>query len=232
MRINPFVYGALVLVVFFGTILGFQAAGIWSISGKVTNSGEQVQPAAGDVNTIKGWMTLEQISAAYQVPLAELLEQFSLPADTPPTAAIKDLESDLFSVTNLRAWLLSRQSPGSEPAVTSTPAEVQSTRPAQENPQPTAEGAAAEPTPTFTAAADQPTPAPTQHSPAAYQVTGSTTFQNLLDWGLPRETIQKVIGSDLPAPGTVIKNFVTGKGLEFGTVKSQLQTEVNTIHPQ
>ncbi len=41
MRINPIIYGVLVLVVFFGIILGFQAAGIWSISGKVTASGEQ-----------------------------------------------------------------------------------------------------------------------------------------------------------------------------------------------
>ncbi len=36
MRINPFIYGVFVLVVFMGTILGFQAAGIWSVSGKIT----------------------------------------------------------------------------------------------------------------------------------------------------------------------------------------------------
>jgi hypothetical protein len=219
MRINPYLYGALVLIVFFGTILGFQSAGIWSISGKVTNSGEQVQPATDDVNTIKGWMTLEQISTTYQVPLAELLEQFDLPADTPPTTAIKDLESDLFSVTNLRDWLLSRQAPASAPAVESTQPAVEKTQPA-------------EPTPTTAAAAVQPTPAPTQHSTSAYQVTGSTTFQNLLDWGLTRETIQKVIGSELPPPAAVVKDFVTGKGLQFSTIKTQLQTELNSIHPQ
>ena len=66
MRIKPYLFGILVLVIFLGTILAFQAAGIWSISGKTTASGEAVQPSADDVNTIKGWMTLEQISNRIQ----------------------------------------------------------------------------------------------------------------------------------------------------------------------
>jgi hypothetical protein len=108
MRIHPFIYGVLVLAVFLGTIFGFQAAGFWSVSGKLTADGEAVQPSAVDVNTIKGWMTLEQITASYDVPLAEILEQFDLPRGTPATTAIKDLESDLFFVTELRAWLVDR----------------------------------------------------------------------------------------------------------------------------
>lgn len=108
MRINPFLYGIIVLVVFFGVILGFQAAGIWSVSGKTSVDGKAIQPSAADVNTIKGWMTLEQVSTTFNVPLADLLKQFDLPADTLPSTPIKDLESDLFSVTNLRTWLESR----------------------------------------------------------------------------------------------------------------------------
>ena len=126
MRINPFVYGIVVLAVFFGIILGFQSAGIWSISGKVTASGEKVQPSAADVNTIKGWMTLEEISSTFNVPLANLLTQFQLPADTAPSTAIKDLETDLFSVTSLRTWLESRTQPGESPQPTpAAPAQTQ-----------------------------------------------------------------------------------------------------------
>ena len=44
---------------------------------------------------------------------------------------------------------------------------------------------------------------------------------------MARVAVQKVIGSDLPAPAAVIKDFVTGKGLEFTTVKTQLQAEVD-----
>jgi hypothetical protein len=105
MKIKPVVYGVLVLALFFGVILSFQAAGIWSVSGKVTSGGERVQPSAADVNSIKGWMTLEQISTTFNVPVSDIITQFDLPADTSSDTAIKDLESDSFSVTNLREWL-------------------------------------------------------------------------------------------------------------------------------
>jgi hypothetical protein len=111
MRIPPFVYGILVLTIFLGTIFFFQAVGVWFTSGKMTSSGELVAPSAADVNTIKGWMTLQQVSDTFAVPVPEILAAFELPAGTPPTTALKDMESDLFSVTNLRTWLQSRQNP-------------------------------------------------------------------------------------------------------------------------
>jgi len=209
MRINPTVYGVIVLVVFFGIILAFQAEGVWSTSGKVAASGEAIQPSADDVNTIKGWMTLEQITTTYNVPLANLLKQFDLPANTPSTTAIKDLESNLFSVTSLRAWLESRAQPAKDPGTnTATPASAQ----------------AATQTPNVANAA---TPAATEHVTADKTVTGKTTFQELLDWGVSTEIIEKIIGSDLPAPSTGIKDYVTGQGLEFPEIKSLLQAEVD-----
>ncbi len=112
MRIHPIVYGFLVLSVFFGTILGFQATGIWSVSGKVTANGEAVQPSAADVNSIKGWMTLDQVTATFNVSLVDLLQQFDLPNDTPPSTALKDLESESFDIPALRSWLQGRTSLG------------------------------------------------------------------------------------------------------------------------
>ena len=111
MKINPFVYGVVVLVVFLGVIFGFQVAGIWSTSGKVSTSGQAIQPSAADVNSIKGWMTLEQVSNTFNVPVAEIISAFNLPADTPIPTALKDLESDTFDITALHAWLQSRQKP-------------------------------------------------------------------------------------------------------------------------
>jgi hypothetical protein len=209
MRIHPIVYGVIVLTVFFGIILGFQSVGFWSISGKVDASGAAIQPSAADVNTIKGWMTLEQITTTFHVPLSDLLTQFKLPADTPPTTAISGLESDLFSVTNLRTWLQSRAQPaGIVPTLNAT--QVQSFVI----------------TPTSSAAAAV-TPVATEHVAPDRTITGKTTFQEVLTWGVPKENIQKVIGADLPAPSTVIKDYVTGKGLEFTTIKTQLQTEID-----
>jgi hypothetical protein len=105
MKINPFVYGILVVSVFLGVVYGFQAAGIWSISGKIDGGGKAIQPSAVDVNTIKGWMTLEQVSAAFGVPVADILSAFDLPADTPVSTPLKDMESDTFDMLMLREWL-------------------------------------------------------------------------------------------------------------------------------
>jgi hypothetical protein len=44
-----------------------------------------------------------------------------------------------------------------------------------------------------------------------------------LDWGIRRETIQWVIGDDLPPATIVIKDHVTQKGLEFLPIKTGLQ---------
>ncbi len=109
MKINPFVYGVLVIAVFMGVILGFQGAGVWSTSGKTNASGERIQPSAADVNTIKGWMTLEQVSTTFNVPIAEIISAFNLPADTSASTALKDMESDTFDIPALRAWLQERQ---------------------------------------------------------------------------------------------------------------------------
>lgn len=207
MRIPPILFGALVLVIFLGTILGFQAAGIWSTSGKITNTGDAVQPSVDDVNTIKGWMTLEQISTVYSVPLADLLEQFNLLANTPASTAIKDLESEEFSVTNLRTWLQSLAMPVQQD--TTTPA-----------PQPTS-------TPAVAPVELEATPLPTKHVVSDKTVTGKTTFQDLLDWGIQEETIRQIIGGDLPTPATVIKDYVTQNGMEFSPIKTALQVEVD-----
>jgi hypothetical protein len=111
MKINPFVYGVIVLVVFLGVIFGFQAAGVWSTSGKVDTSGKALQPSAADVDTIKGWMTLEQVSTTFGVPVAEILTAFDLPADTSASTALKDLESDTLDIPTLRIWLQNQPPP-------------------------------------------------------------------------------------------------------------------------
>jgi hypothetical protein len=111
MRINPFVYGVLILVVFLGTILAFQYAGIWSISGKVSSSGGEITLTGADVNEIKGWMTLEDVATAYQIPPAEILAAFDLPGDTPGSTPLKEMETDTFSITELRSWIQEHPQP-------------------------------------------------------------------------------------------------------------------------
>lgn len=219
MRISPTLFGILVLVIFLGTILGFQAAGVWSVSGK-TKDGQAVQPSAEDVETIKGWMTLDQISTAYNVPLAELLAQFSLPADTPASTAIKDLESDTFSAEELRTWLQERMQ--------NTSPEVEETPQFQATPTPVSIAVEALPTP-LPVVDITPTPLPTDHTAPENKITGKTTFQDLLDWGLSVEAIQAIIGGELPVASMLIKDYVTQQGMEFAPIKTALQAEVDAL---
>lgn len=108
MKVNPFLYGMVILILFFGVIGIAKATGNWSVSGKISATGEKVMPTGANPDEIKGWMTLADISKAYKIPVADILAQFELPADTPETKQIKELESDTFSTINLRTWLKER----------------------------------------------------------------------------------------------------------------------------
>lgn len=109
MRVNPFIYGLVVLVLFFGVIGAAKTTGYWSVSGKISaTTGEMITATGTNPDEIKGWMTLADVSKAYNVPLAEILAQFELPADTPETKQLKELESDTFETSTLREWLKPR----------------------------------------------------------------------------------------------------------------------------
>ncbi len=85
--------------------------------------------------------------------------------------------------------------------------------------------------PAIQSPAAQPTPLATQHAPSTDRlVKGSTTFANLLDWGLSQKTIESVLGVPMPdAPGMKVKDWCTEKGLAFETIKSALQAEVDKL---
>jgi hypothetical protein len=108
MKVNKYVYIALVLVAFLGLIFTAQATGNWSVSGKMGQTGQPVQAIGTNVEEIKGWMKLGDVATAYNVPLPELLAAFNLPPDTSPDKQLKELESDNFSLTKLREWLSQR----------------------------------------------------------------------------------------------------------------------------
>jgi hypothetical protein len=219
MRVKPILFGVVVVIVFMSVVVISQAAGYWSTSGKVTTSGELVNPSADDVETIKGWMTLNQISESYAVPLIEILQKFSLPDDTSGETAIKDLESETFEVTILREWLVSRMN-GEVPAMATPVSTEQSSQIAVS---PTQEATISIP--------PQPTVDITEtHIAPEKTITRKTTFQELIDWGLGIKVIESVIGSPFPGGEIIIKDYVTGLGMEFSPVKTTLQEALDKMN--
>jgi hypothetical protein len=91
-------------------------SGAWQTTGRTAagggqggqGGGQQAVPQGGSATDVKGWMAVGDVAAAWGVPLPELLAAFGLPADTAPSTALKDLESELFSVSALRDWLTAR----------------------------------------------------------------------------------------------------------------------------
>jgi hypothetical protein len=106
-------YAALVLALFFGTIAMAQSVGLWSVSGKLTPAGAPVQLSGADPAEVKGWMSIQAVVDAYHVDQAALYARFGIPAETPPSTALKDLEAIApdFSVTALRDWLATQAAP-------------------------------------------------------------------------------------------------------------------------
>jgi hypothetical protein len=59
-------------------------------------------------------------------------------------------------------------------------------------------------------------------------IKGSTTFGEVLDWGINKEDIEKIINDKLPSNGDKIKDYATSKGIEFSTLKESLQDLVDS----
>ncbi len=64
-----------------------------------------------------------------------------------------------------------------------------------------------------------------------YIVKGKTTFGDLILWGVPKETIETIIGADMPDPAMKVKDYASATGLDFETIKITLQVEVDKVKP-
>ena len=257
MKLNSFALAALVLVLLFGGIGISTAMNWWQTESTKVAATYKEGEFAGQANPadIRGSYTFGDVNTNFGVPLTELKTAFRLPAGSDPalfqvkeleaisatlplpvgTASVRmfvafykglpyDLaaaeESYLFpeaaAILKAQNKMLPAQAAFLEthlvPATStnSTPVAAQVTA-----------------TPAVVDGQATPTPATTAHVQTEKTVTGSTTFQNLLDWGVSQSAIEKVIGDKMPDAATVIKNYATNKGLEFSTLKTPLQAEVD-----
>lgn len=62
-------------------------------------------------------------------------------------------------------------------------------------------------------------------------VTGETSFQRLIDYGVPREEIEKTIGEKLPPTNMLIRDYATQRNKDFLAIISTLQELVNKRYP-
>lgn len=86
-------------------------------------------------------------------------------------------------------------------------------------------------TPATTPAASTAAPsAEPTHSIIIGSITGKTTFQQLLDWGLSELEIETVIKEKMPEKNLAVRDYASQKGIEFSPLKDQLQTLLNALN--
>jgi len=231
----------IILVVLFGGIALSAALGAWQTESTKVAATFTEGEFAGMANPadIRGSYTFGDVEKNFGVPASLLAEAFAIPSGTDPAAfPVKDLEAlyagleteigtssvRLFTALytglpydlSTDIYLPSRAVDILNALGTLTPeqtAYIEAHRVVLDS----------APAPETTPA---PEPASTDHL-----VKGKTTFQELLDWGLPQAVIEGIIGAPLPATSLTIKDYCTSQGLSFETIKAALQAEVDKLTP-
>lgn len=99
MRVNKFLLPIFGVVPMVAMVLIAQLTGNWSTSGRATVDRANMKP-----EDIKGWMTWQEVSDGLGIPLNDLYSLAGVPADIPPTTAMKDMEGlvEGFETTTVR----------------------------------------------------------------------------------------------------------------------------------
>lgn len=255
MKLNSYTLAALVFIILFGGIGISSAMNWWQTESTKEPVRYAVGDAAGEYNPadIRGSYTFGEVSDLFGVPLVDLQTAFGLPGDADPAAyPLKSLE-DLYAsepveigTGSVRVFVaFYRGLPYDLNAAEDTYLLPDAVAILRANGKMLPEqaaylqthiaGGAVEPSaptePAAAAPAVQPSAEPEEHvegsGPVERSVTGKTTFQNLLDWGVTQERIVDILGEPMPAAGTVIKDYLSLKGLEFSALKAQFQAAVD-----
>ncbi len=230
MKVNKYLLPIVFVVVLLGGVGIAQATGLWTTSGRdVIMTDDEGNP---DPAWIKGWMTLEQVSTGYGIPLDVLYQQLGVPAETSPQTALKDLETIVpgFEIDLARTVVADylggtgatpQLSP--IPGVTPTPAEpvpalVETTAPA------------AEPTPVHTpgqgdgTGADRPTSTslPAGVILPAAEIKGRMTMREVADQcAVPLEYLYEKLGvAATEDPSQLVKDVMAKYGLEIDALRA------------
>ncbi len=240
MRVNKFLLPLFGVVPMVTIVLLAQLTGNWITSGRVTVDMANMKP-----EDIKGWMTWQEVSDGFGIPLDELYALTGVPNDIPPTTAMKDMEGllDGFETTAVRevvaAYLAGDVKPA-EPAIDEVAPRVEPTLDAAPLVEPVpaataAPPAAADVAPVQPAAAQEhvpagdgagdgtgPTPLPPGQVLEAGEIKGRHTLAEIAQQAaVPLDEL--IVALRLPAgvdPKTQVKDLVgSGAVAEVQTVR-------------
>lgn len=258
MKLTSIPLAIAMLVIFFGGIVVTSNLGWFQTTTNKVPATFKEGEFAGQYNPadIRGSYTFGDVSSLFGVPLDVLKAAFLVPADKDTasyqvknletqfadsgyeigTGSIRlftalygglpyDLSEDTYLPKEAAAILQQRGKLSTEQAKYVEAHTVDLSKPAA---QPTPQAAAGTPAPQA-AATPQATVSATVHVQTDKTITGKTTFQDLLNWGVSKEAIEKALGGTMPSASMIIKDYLATKNLEFSTYKGILQAEVDKV---
>ncbi len=238
----------IIFIVLFGGIAFTTWMGWWTTETRKEPDRFSQGEAAGQYNPadIRGSYTFGDVSRLFQIPIADLQSAFHL-GDDPASVALKDLET-LYGNLDVEVGTASVRlfsayykglpyEPTEETYLFAEGVEILKSKASLSAAQLAylqshtvnlnAAPEAATPAPVdataVPAAEATPTTAITEHAQPDRTITGKTTFQDLLNWGVAQADIENVLGKPMPDSTTLIKDYVTSQGLEFSSIKTALQ---------
>jgi hypothetical protein len=254
MKLNSFTLAVLVVAILFGGISLSSGLKWWHTESTKEPIRYSEGAAAGQYNPadIRGSYTFGDINRLFAIPLDDLQVAFRLPADRDAASyQLKELEAltaDLaveVGTASVRMFVAFYKSlpydlAGSEetylfPEAAAVLKAQNTLLPEQAEyllshlvPETNEVISPVVGTPDDTQAVEvQHTPAASEHVKPDKLVNGQTSFQDLLNWGVRRETLETILGDKLPAPLTKVKDYAAQKGLEFSRLKNAFQVEVD-----
>lgn len=210
MRVHPFFMPIIIIVALFGTVFTAQALGQWSTSGKTSVDLTKLTPA-----DIKGWMTIQQVIDGLHVPPEWVYEAGNIPADVPPTTAMKDLEKLVpgFETSAMRDALTAKLSGASSTELVATPTPMAT-------PKPTGIAGATATAKAVTGETHAtPTPIPAGQAMPADQIKGKHTLKEVSQLcAVPLDKILAGLKLDPKTdPNTAIKDLISAGKISDAT---------------
>ena len=240
----------LIFVVLFGGILFSSAMGWWQTESTKQAATFTEGEFAGQPNPadIRGSYTFGDVENNFDVPAATLAQAFGVASADPSTFGVKDLETlyadEEFEIGTASVRLFVPFYPGlpydivGDVNLPKRAVEMLKSHATLTTEQIAYLDAHAVALESNSAAPDssQPAPAPEAEEHTEAESTdrvlkGKTTFQEVLDWGVPQETIDGIIDGPMPNPLTKVKDYCTEKGLSFEVIKPAIQVEIDKVAP-
>lgn len=235
----------MLFVLLFGGIALSSAMGWWATESTKEPATFTEGEFAGLANPadIRGSYTFGDIANSFDVTPEILVQAFGVSADDPSAFAVKDLEAIYLEsgyeigTNSVRMFVafytgLPFDLTAEETILPQTATDILlakgSLTPEQVTYLETHTVTLSEPVPAAAEPAAETTPVPEESD---YVVKGKTTFGDLILWGVSKETIETIIGADMPDPAMKVKDFATANGLDFETIKTTLQVEVDKVKP-